>query len=135
MYVKVNDVYCTFKVKSYFSLKCLSPSYLSSYVVYHFKCMDASCTDNYVGYTIRHLFARAEEHLKVDDKRQSEVKDHVRKCVSCGKASSKNFAVLNRCKSETHCKLYEAFAIKRMRPTLNKQMHAHGMSKILHIWK
>ena len=36
-HVKVNVVYCTFKVKSYFSLKCFSPSYSSSFVVYHFK--------------------------------------------------------------------------------------------------
>ena len=115
--------------------KCFSPSYLSSYVVYQFKCMDESCTDNYVGYTIRHLFERADEHLKLTDKKQSEIKDHIRKCASCKNASYKNFAVINRCKSETHCKLFEAFAIKKMRPTLNKQMFAHGMSKILHIWK
>ena len=133
--VKVNIVYCTFKVKSYFSLKCFSPFYLSSFVVYHFKCMDDSCTDSYVGYTIRHLYARAEEHLKVDGKQQSEVKEHVRKCSACKNACHKDFLVLNRCSSEVHCKLYEAFAIKRMRPTLNKQLFANGMSKILHIWK
>ena len=37
--------------------------------------MDESCSDNYVGYTIRHLYARAEEHLKLDGKNQSEIKD------------------------------------------------------------
>ena len=36
-HVKVNIVYCTFKVKSYFSLKCFSPNYLSSYIAYQFK--------------------------------------------------------------------------------------------------
>ena len=49
--VKVRVVYSTFKVKSYFVLKCFSPPYLSSNVVYQFKCMSESCTDAYIGYT------------------------------------------------------------------------------------
>ena len=133
--VKVNVIYCTFKIKSYFSLKCFSPFYLSSYIVYQFDCKNESCTDSYVGYTVRHLFTRAEEHLKVKCNKQSEIKDHVRKCISCKDATYKDFKVKHRCGSETHCKLFEAFTIKKTRPSLNKQLYANGMSKILHIWK
>ena len=134
--VKVNIVYTTFKVKSYFCLKCFSPAYLSSYVVYHFKGVSDSCPDNYVGYTIRHLFARAGEHLNLKTKQSSEIKDHIRHCTTgCKNATYKDFEILRRCRSETHCKLFEAFAIKKLRPSLNKQLFAQGASKILHIWK
>ena len=53
--VKVNVMYCTFKIRLYFSLKCFSPFYLSSYIVYPFECKNESCTDSYVSYTIKHL--------------------------------------------------------------------------------
>ena len=133
--VQVKIVYTTFKVKSYFSLKCCSPYYLSTFVVYHFKGIGDSCPDNYVGYTIRHLYARAGEHLNLKAKQSSEIKDHLRHCAGCKNATYKNFDILHRCRSETHCKLFEAFAIKKLRPSLNKQLFAQGASKILHIWK
>ena len=63
--VQVRVVYSTFKVKSYFRLKSLSPLYLSSNVVYRYKCMNDSCSDSYVGYTTCHLFERCNEHLNI----------------------------------------------------------------------
>jgi len=136
--VKVRIMYSTIKVKSYFRLKCHSPLYLSSNVVYNYNCMDASCSDSYIGYTSRHLFERCdEEHLNMKTSKQSEIKDHIKQCNACGSRtlSFRDFCIVRRCKSETHAKLFEAFAIKRMRPTLKKQLFAQGASKILHIWK
>ena len=70
--VKVRVVYSTFKVRSYFRLKCFSPFYLSSNVVYQFNCLNASSTDTYIGYTRRHLYERTTEHLNMKAKNQSE---------------------------------------------------------------
>ena len=137
-HVKVRIVFSTFKVKSYFVLKCFSPSYLSSNIVYRFTCMSDSCSDAYIGYTSRHLFERCdEEHLNFKSGKQSEIKDHVMNCDDCQKSklSFADFSVLRRCRSELHAKLFEAFAIKRFRPALNKQLFAQGASKILHVWK
>ena len=136
--VKVRVVYSTFKVKSYFVLKCFSPLYLSSNIVYRYNCMSDSCTDSYIGYTGRHLFERCdEEHLNLKSNKQSEIKDHIRNCLSCKSSdlSYRAFSVVRRCRNEVHAKLFEAFAIKRFRPTLNKQLFAMGASKILHVWK
>ncbi len=136
--VKVRIVYSTFKVKSYFVLKCFSPLYLSSNIVYRYNCMSDSCTDSYIGYTGRHLFERCdEEHLNLKSSKQSEIKDHIRNCSACkcSNLSFRVFSVVRRCRNEVHAKLFEAFAIKRFRPTLNKQLFAMGASKILHVWK
>ena len=135
--VNVRIVYSTFKVKSYFNLKCYSPLYLSSNVVYNFQCMSDSCTDSYIGYTKRHLYERVEEHTAVHKQGQSEIKDHLKACRFCrqNNVSHADFKILCRCRNENQCKLHEAFAIKRFRPTLNKQLFAEGASKILHVWK
>ena len=135
--VKVRTVFSTFKVRSYFNLKCSSPSYLSSNVVYSFECMSDSCTDNYIGFTTRHLYERVEEHTACHKQGQSEIKDHLKSCLFCKArgVSHVDFTILRRCRSALQCKLHEAFAIKRFRPVLNKQLFAEGASKILHVWK
>ena len=135
--VQVRVVYSTFKVKSYFRLKSFSPLYLSANVVYHYKCMNDSCSDSYVGYTTRHLFERCNEHLNIQTKAHSAIKDHVRQCTACQCLCPDytDFEILRRCRNTTDCKFFEALAIKRLQPTLNKQMFANGASKILHVWK
>ena len=136
--VKVKVIYCTFKVKSYFHLKCSTPPYLVSNVVYHFNCMNASCSDDYIGYTTRHFYERCDnEHLNLNSSCKSEIKDHLRKSAVCRRENLdySNFNILRHCKNETYCKFFEAFAIKRLSPTLNKQMFAKGASKFLHVWK
>jgi len=129
--VTVRIVYSTFKVRSYFNLKCFSPSYLSSNVVYKYECMSESCTDSYIGFTTRHLFERVEEHTARERKGQSEVKDHLKTCLVCkqNNVNHAHFTVVRRCRSETQCKLHEAFNIKRFRPVLNKQMLQRGQVK------
>ena len=111
--VNVRTVYSTFKVKSYFNLKCFSPFYLSSNVVYYFECMSDSCTDNYIGLTTRHLYERVEEHVAFAKKGPSEVKTHINTCLPCKQhnVSHTDFQILRRCRNEVQCKLHEAFAI------------------------
>ena len=135
--VRVRVVYSTFKLKSYFRLKSLSPFYLLSNVVYQYKCMNDSCSDSYVGYTARHLYERCNEHLHLSSSKHSEIKDHVRSCFTCQGlcADYTDFTILRKCKNTVDCKFFEAFAIKRLQPSLNKQMFAKGASKILHVWK
>ena len=89
-------------------------------------------------YTGRHLYVRCdEEHLNLNTNKQSEIKDHIRQCSTCSNCvlSHRDFSIVRRCRNEVHAKLFEAFAIKRFRPTLNKQLYAQGASKILHVWK
>ena len=86
----------------------------------------------------RHLFERCEnEHLNLRSSQKSEIKDHLRTCGECQKyqLNYSNFQILRHCRNETYCKFFEAFAIKRFNPTLNKQMFAQGASKFLHVWK
>ena len=99
--------------------------------------MSDSCTDSYIGFTSRHLFVRCAEHLNTNLKQQSEIKDHVINCSACNNSTLcyKNFSVVRRCRDAVHAKLFEAFAIKRFRPSLNKQLFAQGASMILHVWK
>ena len=135
--VRVRVVYSTFKLQSYFRLKSLSPFYLLSNVVYQYQCMNDSCSDSYVGYTARHLYERCNEHINIRSSQQSEIKDHVRNCIACQGlcADYTDFTILRKCKNTIDCKFFEAFAIKRLQPSLNKQMFAKGASKILHVWK
>ena len=135
--VRVRVVYSTLKLQSYFRLKSLSPFYLLSNVVYQYQCMNDSCSDSYVGYTARHLYERCNEHLNLSSGKQSEIKNHVKHCFTCQGlcADYTDFTILRKCRNTIDCKFFEAFAIKRLQPSLNKQMFAKGASKILHVWK
>ena len=65
------------------------------------------------------------------------IQEHLKACLTCSQnnVSHVDFEILRRCRNETQCRLHEAFAIKRFRPVLNKQLYAEGASKILHVWK
>ena len=108
-----------------------------SNVVYRFKCMNASCPDDYIGYTTRHSFERCDkEHLNLKSSGKSEIKDHLRKSVECRKeqldySKFKKLDILRHCRNEAYCKFFEAFSIKHLNRTLNKQMFA----KFLHVSK
>ena len=69
--------------------------------------------------------------------KNSHVYAHIENCVSCKarKPEVCNFKVMQRCKDETDCKIAEAFAIKKNRPVINKQLFAQGSSLILRVWK
>ena len=135
--VKERVVYSTFKVSSYFPLKSRSPQYLLSNVVYQYKCLNDSSSDSYVGYTARHLYERCNEHLSLKKGQKSEIKTHIEDCMACQCLSPDytDFTILRKCKNAVDSKFFEAFAIKKLQPTLNKQLFANGASKILHVWK
>ena len=101
------------------------------------KYMDDSCTVSHVGYTSQHLFERCNEHLDTQTATKSEIKKHIRCCMACQCLCPDytDFTILRRCRNATECKFFEAFAIKRLQPTLNKQLFAKGTSKIIHVWK
>ena len=70
--VKINPVYKSFKVNSYFNLKSLTPLALCSNVVYQFRC---SCDTNktYIGMSSRHLSTRVQEHLNFTSLQKSSI--------------------------------------------------------------
>ena len=72
-------IVCTsFKVKSYFSLKCSTPLPLLSNVVYKFQCL-RNANQFYIGKTKRHLATRMGEHKHAN----SAVYDHLNDCQVC----------------------------------------------------
>ena len=62
MDVKLCCVFNSCKVKSYFSLKSKTPSFLSGNVVYKYTCQ-RDADRSYIGETARYLIERAGEHL------------------------------------------------------------------------
>ena len=46
-----------------------------------------------------------------------------------------SFEVLKQCKSDFQAKIREALIIKKYRPSLNKQLYAHGSSFLLNVYK
>ena len=46
-----------------------------------------------------------------------------------------SFKVLKQCKSDFQAKIHEALLIKEHRPSLNKQLYAHGLSFLLNVYK
>ena len=134
--IDMKIVYSTFKVKNYFRLKCRTPLHLLSNVVYKYECAE-NAQVSYIGYTKRHLISRVAEHTVPSKAKNSHVYAHIENCVSCKarKPEVCNFKVMQRCKDETDCKIAEAFAIKKNRPVINKQLFAQGSSLILRVWK
>ena len=135
--VKVSVIYKTFKTGNYFQLKSRTPLNLCSNVVYKFTC---SCDSNltYIGKSSRHLSTRVREHLNLADPREnSAIKQHIISCNCCSniRYDLNSFTVLKHCKSDFYAKIHEALLIKKHRPGLNKQLHAHGSSFLLNLYK
>ena len=86
-----------------------------------------------VGMTTRHLAARACEHLVLAGVLKSAIKDHVRACATCRdeKYTADFFQILKRCHTDYETKIQEALLIKKLNPTLNKQLYAKGASFLL----
>ena len=83
------------------------------------------------------MIARAAEHIVPALAKKSHVFAHIKNCdpCKCGKLNVSNFKVLRKCVDETDCKIAEAFAIKKDRPVINKQLFAQGTSLTLRVWK
>ena len=134
--VDIKIVYSTFKVKNYFRLKSRTPFHLLSNVIYQYDCV-ANAQISYIGYTKRHMVTRTAEHIVPALAKKSHVFAHIKNCDSCkgSQLSVHDFKVLQHCVDETECKIAEAFAIKKCRPVINKQLFAQGTSLTLKVWK
>ena len=67
----------------------------------------------------------------------SAIKQHILSCTICFNVRHdlNSFEVLKQCKSDFQAKIHEALLIKKHRPSLNKQLYAHGSSFLLNICK
>ena len=130
--IKINVIFSTTKVSSYFSLKDRSNPSLKASVVYHFKCLeDPSLT--YIGKTKRYLQTRVTEHSKGD----SAIYSHLVNCNTCKRNSDNlfnQFSVLHNGNSDFDLHILEAFYIFDKRPCLNKQLSTSGMSYNLNVF-
>ena len=133
--VDLNVYFTTFKTGQYFKLKCRTPVFLLSNVVYKYSC---SCDTNksYIGMTSRHLIERVQEHFNFSSKSKSPIKDHIENCSKCQNHpfSINNFTVMKHCNSEYDTKIHEALTIKKYNPSLNTQLFANGSSFLLNVY-
>ena len=124
------------RLKTLFAFKDKIPSYLSSGIIYKYKC--SRCNSTYIGESIRHTKRRFCEHLGISaltgqplkGQNPTTVSDHTKKC-KC-KISLNDFEILGRdSTTEYNRRIKESLFIHRDRPTLNIQ----GSSVPLHLFK
>ena len=137
--VKINVIYTTTKLGSFFPLKSRTPLPALSRIVYKFSCLDDPNT-SYIGMTVRSLEERVKEHLRAQGGKDSSsaVYDHIQTCQNCKntKLSYKHFEILKKCRTDSDTKIQEALFIKKVNPKLNRQMHANkGASFTLKIFQ
>ena len=133
--VKIDPIFKSFKINSYFQLKSCTPLALCSNVVYKFTC---SCDTNltYIGMSSRHLSTRVREHLNLNSKQKSSIKDHIAACNFCSKTKIgiDSFKIIRKCRSDYDTKIHEALLIKKHSPGLNRQLYASGASFLLQVF-
>ena len=88
-----------------------------------------------LGKTKRHLCVRCLEHVDIEDKTPSAIKDHIFTCETCRSASIDNFEILQKCKIDKDAKISEAFFIKTEVPQLNKNLFNSGSLYTLKIYQ
>ena len=128
---KVRIVYSTTKIKDHFRLKDPSPKELQTNVVYRFQCLVDPNTQ-YVGYTNRTLRERVKEHVGGGTR----ISDHIGQCTECSKRgiTTNDFSILKKCRKKTDTPVFEALFIKRINPSLNKQLIKPGYTHQLQIF-
>lgn len=128
--VNFSCVFVPSKVKDYFSLKCRSPTFLQSNVVYKFSCKDDPSIF-YIGETQRHIGIRAMEHFKLTGL-SSAVGNHVKDCAGCkssldsGDLTFKDFEIIKSGRSKLDIEVAESILVRRHNPPLNKQLFKAG---------
>ena len=137
---KLNPVYTSYKVKTYFGLKSRTPKFLCSNVIYEFKCL-CDTSISYIGVTSRPLITRVEEHLSSSPKSttaDSAIRKHLNTCQKCFADTRSNqldyFEILRNCSSSYTAKIQEALLIKRHNPKLNIQQFNKGASFTLKVY-
>ena len=133
--VKINPIFKSFKINSYFQLKSCTPLALCSNMVYKFTC---SCDTNltYIGMSSRHLSTRVREHLNLNSKQKSSIKNHIAACNFCSKTNIgiDSFKIIRKCRSDYDTKIHESLLIKKHSPGLNRQLYASGASFLLQVF-
>ena len=116
--IKVNIVFTTCKIKSYFSTKDILPKCFLSGVIYKFVCQE--CNSCYVGRTHKYFNTRQSEHLDTD--KTSAINKHLQNNNNCKLKNNKNsFSILDYAKTDYELALKEAMHIKWIKPNLNGQ--------------
>ena len=130
--VKIQVVFTSTKVSSYFSLKDRTNYYLKSCLAYEFTCLSDS-NNTYVGKTKRFYGKRLGEH---GVKGTTSVSKHLKKCEMCFNCDNLNncFEILSTANSDFDIKIIEALLIKKKQPIINKQMNFSGVEFTLKIF-
>ena len=112
---EVHPVFTSRKIKDELKAKERKPPIVNQQnVVYSFQC--DLCDADYVGFTIRHLYQRVEQH------KRSVISNHVREQHGIEPCEiAKNFRVLRKCSNKFDCFNFEMFFIWDLKPKLNKQ--------------
>ena len=125
--IKVNIVFNTCKIKSFFSVKDVLPKSFMSGVIYKFKCQE--CFSCYVGRTHKYFNDRQSEHLDTD--KNSAIFKHLKENQACKNKNNKDsFSILDYSKTDYELALKEAMHIKWLNPKLNGQKK-HEIIKLL----
>ena len=102
-------------INSYFQMKPCTPLALCSNVVYKFTCWcDTNLT--YTGMSSRHLSTRVREHLNLNSKQKSSIKDHIAACNFCSKTKIgiDSFKIIRKCRSDYDTKIHEYIEFQLM---------------------
>ena len=119
-------------------MKCVTPHFLRSNVVYKFTCQRDSDLI-YIGETQRHLGVRASEHLNIQDSNPTAVGKHIQDCTTCkqqlinGRLTANDFVILRSGNSKSEIEILESLIIRKLNPLLNKQLHG-GSSVSLKVY-
>ena len=118
--VKIKTCYTGKRSSSFFQTKDKTRKEHEHDLVYHAKCPNEECTDDYIGEIARRIAERVKDHRGRDHSshlfKHSLEKDHTEVELNDFKIIARNYKNNNRKR-----KVSEALLIKRYRPTLNKQ--------------
>lgn len=134
--ISIHPYFTAKKIGSYFNLKSPTPKALTSKVVYKFSCVrDASQT--YIGMSTRHLCVRVNEHFSSNSSsKKSAIHQHIQSCIYCNSIQSPlaQFNIVKKCNTDFSTKIQEALLIKKLNPTLNRQLYENGCSFLLSVY-
>ena len=113
------------RIKSFFPYKDRINRSQMSKVVYKASCWD--CQDFYIGKTKRRVHDRKTEHFKAitSNCHASAIADHI---TSTGhNLKWDHFDILEKGRSDTHCKIKETLLIRELKPTLNDKVSSEKL--------
>ena len=117
--VTIKPVFVSQKINEQLKTNETKPSIVNQqHVVYKFRCDLCDTSQQYIGYTMRHLHERVDEHR---NKQSSICKHYVQKHGGVPRDLTNNITVLKKCKSKFECLLYEMLYIQKEKPSLNIQ--------------